>query len=219
VFFEFLPLPDYNEKNLANDAGLCRPLEQVQPDADYVLLVTTPAGLCRYVVGDIVRFISVDPPRIQFTGRVECQLNAFGERVSELDLTAVLRAVCARNGWRAVNFHVAPVQTRPAAGQGTACHEWWVELETHSVRTPTANALAPELDAELGRRNQDYAARRANGRIGAPNVRLVMPGVFEQWAQGKNKASNASKMQRCRSDRAIADQLTALTRFHPGGEL
>jgi hypothetical protein len=214
VFFEFLPLRRYKPDTLAHAGPDCLPLAQVQAGADYVLLVTTPAGLCRCAPGDIVRFVTVDPPRLQIVGRTRLQLNAFGEQVSERELVDTLLAVCARNGWQAVNFHVAPYSHRIAAGQTLCCHEWWLELRTHTHKTPTANVLGPEFDAELARRNSDYATRRANHTLDLPSVRLVIPGVFEQWALEQRKASGASKMPRCRSDRLIADQLAALTRFH-----
>jgi len=214
VFFEFLPLAVYNEAALAHAGPLCLPLEKVQAGTDYVLVVTTPAGLCRYVTGDIVRFVSVDPPRLQFTGRVAFQLNAFGERVSERDVSETVQAVCAQNGWHATAFHVAPYAQRFAAGQVANVHEWWLELGTHTHKTPMANVLAPELDAQLFHRNADYAARREQGLLGAPQVRLVMPGVFARWAEEQRKTASASKLPRCRSDRLIADQLAALAPFH-----
>jgi hypothetical protein len=214
VFFEFLPLALYNEATLAHAGSLCVPLEKIQTATDYVLVVTTPAGLCRYVTGDIVRFVSVDPPRLHFAGRAAFQLNAFGERVSERDIFETIRAVCTHNGWQAIAFHVAPYAQRIAAGQVANVHEWWLELATHTVKTPMANVLGPELDAHLFHRNADYAARREKGTLGAPQVRLVIPGVFERWAQEQRKTASASKLPRCRSDRLIADQLAALTRFH-----
>jgi hypothetical protein len=217
VFFEFLPLRDFNEATLANAGPRCLPPDKVQPGTDYVLFVTTPAGLCRYVPGDIVRFVSVDPPRLQLAGRTALQLNAFGECVSERELLETLQTVCSRNGWQAVGFHVAPLHQRIAAGQTINCHEWWLELRTHSLKTPTASVLGPQLDTELARRSQDYAAKRASHSLDFPTVRLVMPGVFEQWAREQHKIASASKMPRCRSDRAIADQLATLARFYVPG--
>jgi len=218
VFYEFLPLAEYQEAKLAEASRHCRPLEKVQPGVDYVLLVTTPAGLCRYVVGDIVRFTSVAPPRLQVIGRVGAYLNAFGEQVTERELVDVMLAVCARNGWHVVNFHVAPFSHRIAAGQAVHCHEWWLELHTHTFRTPTANVLGPEFDGELAMRNHAYATRRNERIIDRPQVRLVMPGVFAQWAAQSGRTASASKMPRGRSDRLIADQLAALARFHPDSD-
>jgi len=214
VFFEFLPLRGFNEDTLARAGAECLPVDKVSPGTDYVLVVTTPAGLCRYVTGDIVRFLTVDPPRLQFAGRTRLQLNPFGERVGERELLDTLQAVCARNGWQTVNFHVAPYTRRIAAGQAVHCHEWWIELRTHSVKTPLANLLGPELDAELATRNRDYAARRASRGLDSPAVRLVMPGVFEQWARERHQHGGPGKTPRCRPDRLIADQLAALARFH-----
>ena len=164
--------------------------------------------------GDIVRFVSVDPPRLHVTGRAAFQLNAVGERVSELDVFESVQAVCAQNGWHPIAFHVAPYVQRIAAGQVVNVHEWWLELGTHTVKTPMANVLAPELDAQLLHRNADYASRREKGLLGAPLVRLVMPGVFARWSQEQRKTASASKLPRCRSDRLIADQLAALAPFH-----
>lgn len=214
VFFEFLPLRSFSEETLAAAGAECRPLGQVQPGTDYVLVVTTPAGLCRYVSGDIVRFLSVDPPRLQFAGRTQLKLASFGEHVTERELLDTLLAVCQRNGWQVVDFHVAPYSRRIAAGQTVHCHEWWVELRTHTMKTPTANALGPELDVELARRNPDYAARRAHGGLDFPSVRLVIPGVFAQWAKTRRKTGGPGRTPRCRSDRLIADQLAELARFH-----
>jgi GH3 auxin-responsive promoter len=213
VFFEFLPWAGFQEARLAQAGTECLPLEKISAGIDYVLVVTTPAGLCRYVPGDIVRFVSVDPPRLQFVGRTVGQLNALAEQVTERDLLETLQAVCTRNGWQAVNFHVAPFSHRLAAGQAIHSHEWWLELRTPSARTPTANGLGPELDAELAQRNRSYAAQRKAGRLEEARVRLVAPGVFAQWAQAQRLSGSASKMIRCRSDRLIADQLAALTHF------
>lgn len=215
LFFEFVPLADYREDQLAQVGPECVPLEKVQAGVDYLPFVTTPAGLCRCALGDIVRFVSVTPPRLQFVGRTGLYLNPFGEQVTERELVDTMLAVCARNGWHVVNFHVAPYQHRIAAGQEVRCHEWWLELHTHTVRTPTANVLGPAFDAELAARNRDYAARRNDRTIHSPQVRLVMPGVFDQWATQQHKSASASKMPRCHSTRAIADQLAALARFHP----
>ena len=214
VFFEFLPLRSFKEDKLDQAGAECLPLGKVQPGTDYVLVVTTPAGLCRLVPGDIVRFLSVDPPRLQFAGRTKLQLDTLGERVTERELTDTLLAVCARNGWQAVNFHVAPCGQRIAAGQTVNHHEWWVELRTHSMKTPTGNVLAPELDAELARRNADYATRRAQRTLEACSVRLVIPGIFDQWMKAQSRSGGAGKTPRCRPDRLIADQLATLTHFY-----
>ncbi|HWA27725.1 MAG TPA: GH3 auxin-responsive promoter family protein [Lacunisphaera sp.] len=210
IFYEFLPLASYHEATVERAVSQCIPLAKIMTGTDYVPVVTTPAGLCRYVTGDIVRFVSIDPPRLIVVGRAAARLDALNER----DVTETLQAVCTRNAWQPIAFHVAPYEQRQAPGQVSLAHEWWLELRTHSMKTPTANVIGPELDAELCRRHAVYAARRAENVLGPPQIRLVMPGVFDRWAREQRKTASASKLPRCRPDRQIADQLAALAPFH-----
>ncbi len=214
LFFEFLPVAAFDEHNLANLGPKVIPLEEAQTGVDYVLLLTTPAGLCRYVVGDVVRFMSTDVPRLIYVGRTGLQLSAFGEHVVEKEVTESLLAVCQRHGWTIVNFHVAPVFADTLTGQRRGGHEWWIELKAPTVETPTANVISPELDTGLMQRNDDYAAKRRGRGLEPPAVRLVMPGVFEQWMRKNGHWGGENKMPRCRSDRVVADQLADLSRFY-----
>jgi hypothetical protein len=177
-------------------------------------LLTTPAGLFRYVLGDVVRFVSTEIPRLIYVGRTGLQLGAFGEHVIEKELTDTLLLVCQRHRWSIVNFHVAPVFASTLTGQTRGCHEWWIELKVPTIETPTANVISPEIDLELMRRNDDYAAKRKSHGLEAPAVRLVMPGVFEQWMKKSGRWGGQHKMPRCRSDRQVADQLAELSRFY-----
>lgn len=213
IYYEFLPLAEYEESRLSSLAGKLVPLEGVTVGVDYVLVLTTPAGLSRYVIGDIVRFTSTEPPRLIYVGRTRLQLTAFGEHVIEKELTDALMAVSQRHGWTIANFHVAPLFANTLQGTTRGRHEWWVELRPRSVETPTGPVLAAELDRELQRMNEDYEAKRTGGGLDPPVVRLVMPGVFERWMRATGKWGGQSKMPRCRSDRTIADELGQIAPF------
>lgn len=214
LFYEFLPMTAFDKDNLAHLGGKVVPLEGVKPGVNYALLLTTPAGLCRYVIGDVVRFLSTDVPRLVYVGRTELQLSAFGEHVIEKELTDSIAVVCKRHGWTIVNFHVAPVFANTLMGQTRGSHEWWIELKAPTVETPTANIISPELDAELAKRNDDYGAKRRGGGMEAPLIRLVIPGVFEKWMKQNGRWGGQNKMPRCRSDRLVAGQLAELSRFY-----
>jgi hypothetical protein len=213
IFYEFLPMEDFDEARIAQLTNKMVPLEGVRPGVDYAMFVTTPAGLCRHLMGDVVRFISVDPPRLQYTGRTKLQLNPFGERVSEKDLTDALVSLCQRNAWTIVNFHVAPLFTNPLYGTTRGRHEWWIELKPGTVITPTGPQMAVELDMELQRLNPAYEIKRKGYGLESPIVRLVMPGLFEHWMRHQGKWSGQHKMPRCRSDREVADQLAQIAQF------
>jgi hypothetical protein len=80
IYYEFLPMADFDAGNLANLGPKAVPLAGVKAGVDYAILLTTPAGLGRYVIGDVVRFTSTEPPRLVYVGRTQLQLSAFGEQ-------------------------------------------------------------------------------------------------------------------------------------------
>jgi hypothetical protein len=213
IFYEFLPMDQFDESRLDQLGKKLVPLAGVKPGVDYALVMTTPAGLVRYLIGDVVRFISTEPPRLIYVGRTKLQLSAFGEHVIEKEVTDSLLTVCTRHQWTIVNFHVAPLFANSLTGQNRGRHEWWIELKPGTVATPTGPQMAVELDAELQKLNDDYAAKRKGGGLDAPFVRLVMPGVFQHWLAFHGKWGGQHKMPRCRSDRAIADELAQVTHF------
>ncbi len=205
LFYEFLPLRDYDESNLASLGPKAVPLSGVQPGIDYALVMTTPAGLYRYVIGDVVRFTSIEPPRLVYAGRTKLQLSAFGEHVIEKELTDALALICNQNNLTLSNFHVAPIFADTARGQTRGRHHWIIELKNET--SPPAETLAAQLDAELIRLNDDYEAKRKGGGLEPPLITLVAAGTFEKWLRSKNKWGGQNKTPRCRSDREIADQL------------
>lgn len=213
VFFEFLPLADYDAHRLDSLGGKLVPLARVNCGVDYAIFVTTPAGLVRYPLDDVVRFISTTPPRLIHAGRTSLRLDNFGENVSEKDATDALVAVCRRSRWTVVNFHVAPLPTANLTGANRGRHEWWVELNAGTFATPRGPQLAGELDAELRRVHPGYAHQRATGALEPPFVRLVMPGVFKHWLQYNARWGGQDRTPRCRNDRLVADELAEITHF------
>lgn len=214
IFFEFLPLSELGPSRLEQLGAKAVPVAEVKPDVDYAVLVTTPGGLVRTLIGDVVRFVSTTPPRLVFVGRTDFSLNAFGERVQEKEVTDSLVAVCARHNWIIANFHVAPLLAKGSlTGQVRGRHEWWIELRPGTVTTPKGPHLAAEVDRELQNLHPTYAARRRAGAIDEPIARLVMPGVFEHWLRHNGTWGDLHKLPRCRSDRAVADLLAQITNF------
>ncbi|MFT3783177.1 MAG: GH3 auxin-responsive promoter family protein [Nibricoccus sp.] len=212
LFFEFLPLGELDDTRLEQLGPKAVPLEGVKAGVDYALLLTTPAGLMRYVIGDVVRFVSTDIPRLVYAGRTKLQLSAFGEHVIEKELTDALAIVSARNNLNVTNFHVAPIFVDSTAGRNRGSHEWWIELKTSGFENVAAAQLSKDLDAELIRLNDDYEAKRKGLGLEPPVIRLVPAGTFEQWMRAHGKWGGQSKMPRCRSDREIADDLARLAR-------
>ena len=83
IFFEFIDMETFDTAN-----PTVHTLEQVQTDKNYAIVITTTTGLYRYIIGDTVKFTSIDPYRIQITGRTKNYLAVFGENlvVDQADL-------------------------------------------------------------------------------------------------------------------------------------
>ena len=77
VFFEFIPMRDFDGIYSKNVIGL----EDVEVGTNYALVISTNAGLWRYIIGDTIRFTSKTPFRFKVTGRTKSFINAFGEEI------------------------------------------------------------------------------------------------------------------------------------------
>ncbi|BET65937.1 GH3 auxin-responsive promoter family protein [Opitutales bacterium ASA1] len=208
IYFEFLPVEALDAEGRALPGAVTIPADACEVGRVYALVLTTPGGLCRYVIGDLVRIVSADPPRLLYAGRTRLQASAFGEHVIEHELTCAVSAACRAQRVDLAHFHVAPLFADPAAGRLRGRHEWWIELVPG--REIDRCAFADVLEAELQRLNDDYAAKRRGMGMDSPVVRLVPAGTFRAWLEARGKWGGQNKVPRCRSDRAVADELAEL---------
>ncbi len=213
IYFEFLPLADYAPDDLKELGFKAVPLAKVTTGTDYLLVMTTPAGLVRHLPGDVVRFTSTRPHRLLPMGQVEQRLHIFGENVLPREVVETLTELCRSHKWILSFFHVAPLLERTELGVSYGCHEWWIELRAGTVDTPTGPVIARELDRRLGDAHSGYRDRRKTGNLRAPIVRLVMPGAFEHWLRHTNRWGGPHKLPPTRNDREIADSLSRMARF------
>jgi len=207
LFLEFVPHEEWGRP------GARRLLiDQVEPDVTYCLVVSTNAGLWAYDMGDMVRFVSVRPPRLVFAGRHMHYMNAFSEHTSGLEVSRAAAAAAEAAGARIAEFTVAPIAL--GDGRRVGAHEWVVEFE----RPPGAGlaAFAGELDRVLQAINAEYALKR-KGNVGLtpPEVTPVPPGTFLEWMKSRGKLGGQHKVPVCASDRRYADGLLEVAARKP----
>ena len=213
IYFEFLPVTNYNPADLAASGQQAVPLAAVDTKTDYLLVVTTPAGLTRHIVGDVVRFSKLRPHYLYPVGQFDLRLSTFGENLLARDMATALLNTCEANKWQIRHFHVAPLSETQDLGQHRGRHEWWVELKSGSQITPTGPLISTQVDLHLNQQSPLYAEHRQSGKIGAPVVRLVMPGAFEHWLRHSKRWGGPHKLPLVRNDRIIADSLRNMVRF------
>ena len=125
IYFEFIESSRIGEHNPPR-----LPLEGVRTNIPYALVINNNAGLWGYNIGDIVTFISVDPYKIVFSGRVAHYISAFGEHVIAKEVEDALLTTSASFDCKVSEFSVAP-QVNPPEG-GLPYHEWFIEFDQES---------------------------------------------------------------------------------------
>jgi len=199
LFYEFVPLSQWGSPQAPRLT-----IEQVQLDVPYSLVLSTCAGLWAYDLGDVVRFVSLLPPRIVFAGRNKHFVNAFGENVIGEHVSAAVAAASAATGAQVVEFTVAPIYS--GASRRVGAHEYVVEF--NSPPRGGIEAFAVAIDAELKRINNDYSVKRA-GDLGMtpPEITAVPQGTFYRWMKARGKLGGQHKVPLCANDRGYADDL------------
>lgn len=186
VFWEFVPVAELESANPTRHwAGT------IETGVDYAVVLSSCAGLWAYVIGDTVRFVTRDPPRLLVTGRTSYYLSAFGEHLAGEEIERALLESAAACGLHVSEFTVGPVF---AGARGH--HRWLVEVATPG----DADALAAALDACLAAVNDDYAAHRRGGQMAAPEVTLLPPGRFTAWMRAQGKLGGQNKVPRVIAD-------------------
>jgi hypothetical protein len=200
LFFEFV--------RVANIGTADAPrawLGNVALGEDYALVLSSNAGLFAYIIGDIVRFVSLSPPRIVVVGRLAHELSVFGEHVIGAELDAAIDAAARASGGHAVEYTAAALLPRAAESRGQ--HLFAVEFEGASK---DVRAFARVLDETLMRLNADYQTHRhKDAQLLAPRVMFVVPGTFEGWMRARGRLGGQNKVPRV----VAVEEMAAILEF------
>lgn len=191
IFYEFIPV---EELGSANARTLL--LEEVEEGRQYALVISTNAGLWRYMPGDTVRFTSIRPYRIQVSGRTRSYINAFGEELIVDNADRAIEAAARATGAIVNEYTAAPIHMQRSGSGG---HEWAVEFE----KVPEhMEAFIEALDNTLRQLNSDYDAKRKGNMVLAPPVLHVLPsGTFHAWMKERGRSGGQNKVPRLSNER------------------
>ncbi len=205
IFFEFVPVDEIDAASPTRHW-----VKTIETGVNYAIVLSTCAGLWSYVLGDTVRFVDRDPPRLLVTGRLSYMLSAFGEHLIGEELEAAVAAAAAAIGHAVIDWTVTAriPEAGPASGRGR--HVYLVEMDP-PVEAGTLATFAAVLDADLARRNLDYAAHRS-GDFGmdAPEVKAMAPGAFAAWMKARGRLGGQNKVPRIIHDAALFASLEGM---------
>lgn len=203
VFFEFVPLSQFDEKNLENCNAI--PLSEVAIGVNYAMIITTNTGLWRYNIGDTIQFVSIFPHRIIVTGRTKNYINTFGEELMIHNVENALSFACAKTKSSIKDFTIAPVYMQL---NKPGHHQWLIEFED---KPSDINLFNHVLDQKLQSINSDYEAKRfQNITMSAPDILIAKDGLFFEWLKRKNKLGGQNKIPRMKDNRDMMENLLEL---------
>lgn len=206
IFYEFIPMETFNtsrEKVI--------PLWEVEAGKNYAMVITTNAGLWRYLIGDTVRFTSLNPYRIKVSGRTKHYINVFGEELIIENAEEALKKACQLTGAEIVDYTAAPVFME---GKRKGGHEWIIEFKKMPSDVSEFTAI---LDEALKGLNSDYEAKRYKDMtLRLPVVRLGRRNLFYDWLKRNNKLGGQHKVPRLSNTRQYLEELLMLNSLGGG---
>jgi len=197
VFYEFIPV-----NQLGKDSPQALTIDQVEMNRNYAIVITTNAGLWRYIIGDTVMFTSTSPYKIKITGRTRQFINAFGEEVIVDHAENALKAAC-----RATNAIISEYTAGPVYMDSTqnGAHQWLIEFEKEPE---DLKHFTEKLDQALCSLNSDYEAKRNKSiTLRMPIVHSVPKGTFYNWMKQRGKLGGQNKVPRLANDRKYLDEI------------
>ncbi|HPE86346.1 MAG: GH3 auxin-responsive promoter family protein [Bacteroidales bacterium] len=202
IFYEFIPLEE-----MEKSCPRAYPIWEVETDKVYAMVITTNAGLWRYLIGDTIKFTSLSPYRIKIAGRTKHFINSVGEElmVENAD-TAMLRA-SKKTGAEILEYTAAPIFFE---NKKNGAHEWIIEFSKEPLHFDEFTSV---LDSELKAVNSDYEAKRYQDMVlRMPLVHRAPKGTFYNYLKQRNKLGGQNKIPRLSNDRAIVDELLKMIR-------
>lgn len=197
VFYEFMPLSE-----LGKEFPKTLSLEEVDTQTHYALIISTNAGLWRYLIGDTIRFTSTQPYRFRITGRTKSFINVFGEELMVGNTDRALEIACHKTNAIVSEYTVAPKFFEEGHG---AAHEWLIEFQQAPAQP---EYFAEVLDNALKSLNSDYEAKRYHGLIlKNPIVHIAPKGSFYHWLKSKGKLGGQHKIPRLSNERTVLEEL------------
>jgi hypothetical protein len=199
IFYEFIPVDEFGSENPARYS-----LAEVKEGINYVLILSTTAGLWGYNIGDTVRFVSTKPYRLLVTGRVKHFISAFGEHVIGKEVETAMKRATAGTAIRINEFTVAP---QVAPKEGLPYHEWLIEFD---VEPDDFQTFAKNLDAAMEAQNVYYKDLIQGNVLRCLVITPVVRNGFQAYMKSIGKLGGQNKVPRLSNDRKIADALINL---------
>lgn len=188
IFYEFIP---FDSHNFTDDGDMKSDIEtldihQVENNKDYALLISTNAGTWRYLIGDVIKFTSVEETEIVITGRTKHFLSLCGEHLSVDNMNKGVELVS-----KDLNLDIREFTVLGETKGSIFSHIWYLGIDGSVDETLVGYAL----DQKLKELNDDYKVERAHA-LKEMTVNILPSSVFYDWMRSIGKEGGQTKFPR-----------------------
>lgn len=197
IFFEFVP---FNEKNFDSEGEITAnpetfTIKDVEENVEYALLLTTCAGAWRYLIGDVIKFVSKEKSEIVIAGRTKSYLSLCGEHLSVDNMNKAIEMV-------ANDFNIS-IKEYTVAGisyQGMFAHKWYIGTDDK----PDTQQVKERLDYHLKQLNDDYGVERI-AALKDIFIEMIPTHYFYDWHKQHHKEGGQNKFPRVMKNQRFAE--------------
>jgi len=197
IFYEFVKAEEFFEENPKRLT-----IGEVEAAVNYVMIISTNAGLWAYNLGDTIQFTSLKPYRVIVSGRIKHFISAFGEHVIAKEVEQAMQEATEKTNARITEFTVAP-QITPE-GEELPFHEWFVEFEKEPGDMQEFITI---LDKSLQQQNSYYFDLIKGKILQQLKINKIPVNGFQQYMKSIGKLGGQNKLPRLSNDRKIANEL------------
>ena len=194
IFYEFIKSDEFFTENPRRYT-----IGEVEIGVNYVLIISTNAGLWGYNIGDTVQFTSTQPYRVVVSGRIKHYISAFGEHVIGKEVETALQNAMKNTNVSVNEFTVAP-QISPS--EGLPYHEWCIEFENEPEHL---DHFALAIDQEMRKQNVYYDDLIVGKVLRTLLITKVKKNGFQEYMKSIGKLGGQNKLPRLSNDRKIVD--------------
>ncbi len=196
IYFEFIKVQDFQKNNPER-----LNLSNIEININYILIVSTNAGLWAYNTGDTVMFTSITPPKLLVTGRYKHFISAFGEHVIASEVEQSLSEAAKKFNVSVSEFTVAP---KIENGNKLPCHEWFIEFEELEINI---KEFEKYLDDRVQEKNIYYRDLIKGKVLKTLEVKKLAKGTFNHYMKFIGKLGGQNKVPRLSNNRGFVEGL------------
>lgn len=208
IFYEFVPFDKrgFDQTGQLLEKPLIFSIDQVEANQDYALLISTPAGAWRYLIGDTVKFTDLELNEIVISGRTKYFLNVVGSQLSEEKINTAILQVAEHFKTEITEFSVAAIRNK----EGNYIHQWIIGNDQELDETATAKML----DSLLKELNKNYKVARRKA-LKSIEVTTVPNALIYDWLEARKKKGGQIKMPKVMKEDMMVDLLDFIKAKHP----